>query len=206
MPTKSTTEPTRPLPIEKFDDDGNLHTRSILSPKAMTTRVSIAVPPEKIIPVIVIAGIMGSNLRAKISSSVGNSELKPGAAAWRPPNGKIAGLGEASKWSKRTPAVRQRILDADTLEVDPTGEIEKIPSCLDEATCRDRGWGEIHSDSYGELLQTLEENLNSTFQFSFATHGMTPSWRDINAYDRDCLLYTSPSPRDGLLSRMPSSA
>ena len=23
---------------------------------------------------------------------------------------------------------------------------------------------------------------------------------------RDCLLYTSPSPRDGLLSRMPSSA
>ena len=24
--------------------------------------------------------------------------------------------------------------------------------------------------------------------------------------DRNCLLYTSPSPRDGLLSRMPSSA
>ena len=29
---------------------------------------------------------------------------------------------------------------------------------------------------------------------------------DLNLYDRDCLLYTSPSPRDGLLSRMPSSA
>ena len=26
------------------------------------------------------------------------------------------------------------------------------------------------------------------------------------AQDEDCLLYTSPSPRDGLLSRMPSSA
>ena len=26
------------------------------------------------------------------------------------------------------------------------------------------------------------------------------------AWYRDCLLYTSPSPRDGLLSRMPSSA
>ena len=25
-------------------------------------------------------------------------------------------------------------------------------------------------------------------------------------YDKPCLLYTSPSPRDGLLSRMPSSA
>ena len=27
-----------------------------------------------------------------------------------------------------------------------------------------------------------------------------------NGKDRSCLLYTSPSPRDGLLSRMPSSA
>ena len=29
---------------------------------------------------------------------------------------------------------------------------------------------------------------------------------DILDLDEDCLLYTSPSPRDGLLSRMPSSA
>ena len=28
----------------------------------------------------------------------------------------------------------------------------------------------------------------------------------LQQYDKDCLLYTSPSPRDGLLSRMPSSA
>ena len=28
----------------------------------------------------------------------------------------------------------------------------------------------------------------------------------IRALTQDCLLYTSPSPRDGLLSRMPSSA
>ena len=31
--------------------------------------------------------------------------------------------------------------------------------------------------------------------------------RDLEAvHNSDCLLYTSPSPRDGLLSRMPSSA
>ena len=35
----------------------------------------------------------------------------------------------------------------------------------------------------------------------FARHVTT-----IYAEDEDCLLYTSPSPRDGLLSRMPSSA
>ena len=31
-----------------------------------------------------------------------------------------------------------------------------------------------------------------------------PDWETV--LDLDCLLYTSPSPRDGLLSRMPSSA
>ena len=36
--------------------------------------------------------------------------------------------------------------------------------------------------------------------------GITVSyWRDLESIKR-CLLYTSPSPRDGLLSRMPSSA
>ena len=46
---------------------------------------------------------------------------------------------------------------------------------------------------------------------------LTQGWRDVtykelshavNGFARwvDCLLYTSPSPRDGLLSRMPSSA
>ena len=31
-------------------------------------------------------------------------------------------------------------------------------------------------------------------------------WRNIIPHLENCLLYTSPSPRDGLLSRMPSSA
>ena len=33
-----------------------------------------------------------------------------------------------------------------------------------------------------------------------------PSTRTRMSFDIACLLYTSPSPRDGLLSRMPSSA
>ena len=36
------------------------------------------------------------------------------------------------------------------------------------------------------------------------TEGCVPL--DVNFYNYACLLYTSPSPRDGLLSRMPSSA
>jgi hypothetical protein len=55
------------------------------------------IPPDKVMPVIVIAGIMGSNLRARTSTGPKkNDELEPGQQAWRPPNGKIAGLKEAN--------------------------------------------------------------------------------------------------------------
>ena len=40
-----------------------------------------------------------------------------------------------------------------------------------------------------------------TASFRHATSSRPPY-----VYDKGCLLYTSPSPRDGLLSRMPSSA
>ena len=39
-----------------------------------------------------------------------------------------------------------------------------------------------------------------------ATRGILPRGGTILGSSRTCLLYTSPSPRDGLLSRMPSSA
>ena len=45
------------------------------------------------------------------------------------------------------------------------------------------------------LLESVEGNKNFA-RYSFI--GLNP--------DKICLLYTSPSPRDGLLSRMPSSA
>ena len=36
--------------------------------------------------------------------------------------------------------------------------------------------------------------------------GNTSVGKNISSYDKDCLLYTSPSPRDVNRSRMPSSA
>ena len=52
------------------------------------------------------------------------------------------------------------------------------------------------------LLDTLECG-----DFSFATACLLANRKyGKNTQHGDCLLYTSPSPRDGLLSRMPSSA
>ena len=53
---------------------------------------------------------------------------------------------------------------------------------------------EAHKGSVLDLCISPEEGL----LFSSAADRITNVW--------DCLLYTSPSPRDGLLSRMPSSA
>ena len=46
----------------------------------------------------------------------------------------------------------------------------------------------------------LVEDLPFTPDESYSATG------DLTMSDQGCLLYTSPSPRDGLLSRMPSSA
>ena len=46
----------------------------------------------------------------------------------------------------------------------------------------------------GSIIVQSDRNLNTLIDFRYAQHF------------KACLLYTSPSPRDGLLSRMPSSA
>ena len=66
------------------------------------------------------------------------------------------------------------------------GEIKKP----EEATISIYDRGFLYGDSVFETVRTYGGAL-----FALAEH-----------LDRLCLLYTSPSPRDGLLSRMPSSA
>ena len=48
----------------------------------------------------------------------------------------------------------------------------------------------------------LVKDING-IDISVVTYSFNPGIEDMNII---CLLYTSPSPRDGLLSRMPSSA
>ena len=57
------------------------------------------------------------------------------------------------------------------------------------------------------LVATDDERILDTVR-NFGGEGVLTSTEHETGTDRivDCLLYTSPSPRDGLLSRMPSSA
>ena len=73
-------------------------------------------------------------------------------------------------------------------------------------------------------IKENENKINNLFLYSFKNpmkitemyndidaNGTGQSYRDLknflnSSHSDACLLYTSPSPRDGLLSRMPSSA
>ena len=60
-----------------------------------------------------------------------------------------------------------------------------------------------YSQKLGTILKYVEQ-LNEV-----VTDDVEPMAHAVelkNVFREDCLLYTSPSPRDGLLSRMPSSA
>lgn len=183
-------DPTRPLPNLVPQPDGSWTGRTVLTPTSFTTRGLFTLPPSKVIPVIVVPGIMGSNLRAATSPAMrANKELDPGEPAWRAPNGTLEGLKTARKWKYFSPAKRQRILDADTLEVDNRGDIhlplEARNYGTTESEVRQRWWGEVHWDSYGNLLYGLHVGLNHTFEMDSLENVrvICGHWKDVMACD-----------------------
>jgi pimeloyl-ACP methyl ester carboxylesterase len=162
-------DPTRPLPNLVPQPDGSWTGHTVLTPTAMKTRGLFTLPPSKVIPVIVVPGIMGSNLRAATSpAKKANKALSPNEEAWRPPNTVRQDLNTWRTWKKRDPAMRQQVLDGTALEVDNRGDISLPKEARDfgivEDEARQRRWGEVHWDSYGGLLCSLYIGLNHTFE------------------------------------------
>ena len=54
-----------------------------------------------------------------------------------------------------------------------------------------------------DVLKLLQEHFNISFEEAALRFYKSETYKTLQ---ETCLLYTSPSPRDGLLSRMPSSA
>ena len=154
-------EPTRPIHQPTVERDGSLVAHTVATPVAFKVRARVTIGSRKVIPVIFVPGSMGSNLRARANLNKRDDDaLRPGEPAWRPPNHLAGKYREADVWETRAPALRQRILDPAILEVDPDGELD-FPLCgLDADVMRERGWGEIHADSYGALLVDLQRHLD----------------------------------------------
>ena len=58
-------------------------------------------------------------------------------------------------------------------------------------------------EEFAVLISDTQFNFHQNTNQLFVSTKVQP---DLDGRILDCLLYTSPSPRDGLLSRMPSSA
>jgi hypothetical protein len=190
-------EPTRPLRQPTVAPDGTLVAHSVATPRTLTTRGLVTVGSRKVIPVIFVPGIMGSNLRA-----IGNpappkeTGIKPGDPVWHAPNGTASAMGAVGKWTNREPALRQKILRAKTCEVDPNGELAVPDSTrgadetggqayLSKDEMRQRGWGEVHAGSYAKLLMELESHLNTTFRMEAPNkRRLTNHWKRVVDCDR----------------------
>ena len=78
-----------------------------------------------------------------------------------------------------------------------------MPKKKDGPSALDYVKGEIEKKyGKGAIMDTSKKKNEETD----LEEGKKGLWDNIHAKRKRCLLYTSPSPRDGLLSRMPSSA
>jgi pimeloyl-ACP methyl ester carboxylesterase len=160
--------------------------------------------PMRVLPIIFLPGIMGSNLRM---SAERQAEMRKGDnIAWRPDS---LGPTNITNAATETPSDRQLRLDPlqTTVDIyDPMGpsdasgdgrngnvELGKnfrsplltndTPTAPNRRTAaqkaRARGWGEVFFKSYGELLQHLESRLNITF----FDGKVRQEWRDVIGVD-----------------------
>lgn len=100
--------------------------------------------PDRIIPVVFVPGIMGTNLMDKSGHPVWTTNDK---------------FGAAKQWFGKSPTERKKRLDPANTMVDNRGDLPS-GTALTEAQMFDRGWGEVAAMSYGTFLVWLENHLN----------------------------------------------
>ena len=89
---------------------------------------------------------------------------------------------------------------------------EKASDPIHKATIIPRGralgvvWTLPERDKYSHTREYMEANISKAMGGRVAEEMIFGHDKVTSGASSDCLLYTSPSPRDGLLSRMPSSA
>lgn len=169
------TAPTAPrfAPMS-YDARGHPVFHWTLTPTALCDPVILLIPPEAILPVVFIPGIMGSNLK---SVPEAGQESEP---AWRLDAG-LAGKPIAlfKRWNGAPPGIRQAVLHPDRVTVDDGGAVPErsagtviVPTVESAAQrkqalidrYRERGWGEVSESSYHPFLLWLEDSLNSSYR------------------------------------------
>ena len=126
-------------------DDGSVHYPSVMTPSSDKTPAICPMVPDRIIPVIFVPGIMGSNLK--------NSGTN--RAVWT----LNSAVGAAWHWASQGAADRKQLLHPAKTDVDDDGALPDGTN-LSKDELRRRGWGEVAAMSYGNFLVWLENALN----------------------------------------------
>lgn len=165
--------------------------------------------PKRVLPIIFLPGIMGSNLHISVERQQMLQQLlhkKIDNVAWRPDGLDVTNVKSAAN---STPQIRQLRLDPlqTTVDIyDPSGPVDvsddgrhsnvKLsdkfisPVLMNdppgakngrtaEQKARERGWGEVYFGSYGALLQLLESRLNNIF----ADGKLQQEWKEVVGVD-----------------------
>ncbi|NRF84646.1 hypothetical protein HQ619_11930 [Burkholderia gladioli] len=135
-----------------YDEDGLPVWHSQTSPTSMTTRAECLMHPDRIIPVIFVPGIMGSNLKTKDVKKSRNI-----VNIWRPDLTNavttIIGLNPAGRKEVFNPANVQVDHDIDIGGKRLANATNGFPAKLIQS----RGWGTVFWGSYGPCLNILNQ-------------------------------------------------
>lgn len=132
----------------EYDSRGYPVWRSVLTPPDNSAAICYK-QADRVVPVIFVPGIMGSNLIEK-----GANPEK--AIKWRMDSSESA---SEWMWPTRGAQFRKRYLRPDVMEVDSGGHVPD-GLCVPTEELRRRGWGEIGAMSYEPFLIWLENALN----------------------------------------------
>ncbi|MBS9433993.1 hypothetical protein EAE92_15830 [Photorhabdus hainanensis] len=121
----------------------------------------------KVIPVIFLPGVMGSNLKLKPEQ-----EGEKGKSVWRLNSTYST---DVLLWMFKGASYRKETLDPNRTEVDDSGDITPDHTEKNKfQTCKQRGWGEIAHISYGTFLPWLQAVLDDerlAFEYCLAGKG-----------------------------------
>ncbi|MDH2325141.1 MULTISPECIES: esterase/lipase family protein, partial [Providencia] len=143
--------------LPQWDENGKCSWIDIqLQHKSLNAEAKCIVPPTKVIPVIFIPGIMGTNLKDKKNKSIWRADLENGADTlyllWKSSN------------------ERRNLLNVKTTLVDDQGKIKPSSHTFfsDDGNLfpsrAKRNWGEALYLSYGEFLDIFQTTLIDDWQ------------------------------------------
>ena len=155
--------------LPEYDDCGQAYYNL---PNAKKEDNLIAVCPQfadKVIPIVFLPGVMGSNLMDLDGNPV-----------WRVEAGIVS-------WFAKGEAERKLLLDPLNTKVDPRGEVYKFsPEEKKFGSRLARGWGEVVYSSYGKFLAWLQEVLDdelAAFQNRISNSDKKTIRQKLDGYD-----------------------